>query len=88
VDAYRRLIGLFVVKLGKHAHPVGVVKLGRHSGSKQRIHWNLKVNGKTLADGTYEVDLRIFTAAGQPTNIPGPPAKRIVIKNGRVRISQ
>jgi YVTN family beta-propeller protein len=81
-----RLIGLVVFNLAKHTL-VGLVPLGRHSGSKQRIPWNLKVNGKTLGNGTYEVDLRVFTAAGKPTNLPGPRSERLVIRNGRVRVS-
>jgi YVTN family beta-propeller protein len=80
-----RLIGLVVFRLPKHTL-VGVVPLGRHSGSKQRIPWNLKVNGKTLKSGSYEVELRVFTAAGKPAQLPGPNAERLVIKNGRVRV--
>jgi YVTN family beta-propeller protein len=81
-----RLIGLVVYKLAKHKL-VGFVPLGRHSGSKQRIRWNLKVNGKTLQNGSYEVDLKVFTAAGKPTNLPGPSPERLVISKGRVRVS-
>jgi sugar lactone lactonase YvrE len=82
-----RLIGLAVFKLPKRTL-VGFVPLGRHSGSKQRIRWNLKVNGKRLANGTYEVDLKIFTGAGKPTNLRGPRPERLVIHNGRVRVSR
>jgi hypothetical protein len=82
-----RLIGLAVFKLPKRTL-VGFVPLGRHSGSKQRIRWNLKVSGKTLRNGTYEVDLRVFTAAGKPTNLPGPRPERLAIHNGRVRVSR
>jgi hypothetical protein len=81
-----RLIGLVVFRLPKHTL-VGVVPLGRHSGSKQRIPWNLKVNGKTLRHGSYEVELKVFTAAGNPTNLAGPNPERLTIKNGTVRIS-
>jgi hypothetical protein len=83
-----------LLPLGRHTMPgtritrVGFVPLGRHSGSKQRIRWNLKVNGKTLGNGTYEVHLKIFTAAGKPTNLPEPNPVRLVINNGRTRVSR
>jgi hypothetical protein len=79
------LIGLVVFRLPKHAL-VGFVPLGLHSGSNDRLPWNLKVNGKTLGRGSYEVDLKIF-ANGKPTDIAGPTPERLVIKNGRVRVN-
>jgi hypothetical protein len=80
-----QLIGLVVFSLPKHTL-VGFVPLGRHSGSKQRIRWNLKVNGKTLGNGTYEAVLKVFSAAGQPTSLRGPSPERLVISKGRIRI--
>jgi YVTN family beta-propeller protein len=83
----QRLIGLVVFRVSGHKHAlVGFVPLGRHSGSKQRIPWNLKVNGKLLGNGTYEVDLKVFTAAGRPVNLPGPSPERLVISHGRARV--
>jgi hypothetical protein len=83
-----RLIGLVVFRLRKHKRTlVGFVPLGRHRGAKQQIHWNLKVNGKALQAGSYEVDLRIFTATGKPTKIAGPRPEKLVIRHRRVRVS-
>jgi hypothetical protein len=81
-----RLIGLVVIRLSDHKR-LGLVPLGRRAGSQQRIRWNLKVNGRTLGKGVYEVDLKIFTAGGKPTSVPGPNPFRLVINRGRVRIS-
>jgi hypothetical protein len=81
-----RLIGLVVDRLPQRTL-VGLVALGRHRRSKQEIRWNLKIGGENLGDGTYEVDLKTFTAAGTPTTIPGPPPERLVIGDGHATVS-
>jgi hypothetical protein len=81
-----RLIGLAVERLPKRTL-VGFVPLGRHRGSEQNIHWNLKVRGRSLGDGSYEVELRVFTVAGRPASIPGPPPERLAIRRGRAHVS-
>lgn len=81
-----RLIGLVVYKLPKRTL-VGLVPLGHHSGSRQRVRWNLEVDGRTLPNGTYEADLKVFSAAGKPTNIPGPRPEYLVVSHGRARVT-
>jgi len=80
----QRTIGLVVFKQPSHAQ-VGTVLLGTFSGHPS-IHWNLKVHGKVLATGTYEVYLRVFKN-GKPTNIPGPPLRHLVISASDVHVS-
>ncbi len=80
----QRVIGLVVFKQSNHAE-VGTVLLGTFSGHPS-IHWDLKVRGKTLLSGSYEIDLRVF-ANGKPTNIPGPPPRHLVISANHVTVS-
>lgn len=79
-----RRIGLVVTKHGKR---VGLVPLGTQSGSP-KIPWNLRVNGKVLTSGTYVVQLKVFTSAGKPTKIPGPPSYKLVIHKGHVTVKK
>ncbi len=80
----QRVIGLIVFRKSHHTR-VGTVLLGTFSGHPS-IHWNLKVNGKTLSTGTYEIDLRVF-AHGKPSTIPGPPPRHLVITGNKVHVS-
>jgi hypothetical protein len=80
----QRVIGLVVFKQPSHTQ-VGTVLLGTFSGHPS-IPWNLKVGGKTLSTGSYEVDLRVF-AYGKPSNIPGPPPRHLVIAGKTITAS-
>jgi hypothetical protein len=80
----QREIGLVVFKQSHHTK-VGTVLLGTFSGHPS-IHWNLKVRGKTLSPGSYEIDLRVF-ANGKPTTIPGPPPRHLTISGSHVSVS-
>jgi hypothetical protein len=79
----RRLIGLVVFKQPGHTE-VGTVLLGTYSG-RPSIHWNLKVHGRLLGSGSYQIDLRVF-ANGKPTNIPGPPPRQLAISGQNVYV--
>ena len=80
----QRVIGLVVFKQ-THRSRVGTVLLGTFSGHPS-IHWNLKLHGKTLGNGSYEVDLRVF-ANGAPSTIPGPPPRHLTISGHTVHVS-
>ena len=80
----QRVIGLVVFKQPSHAR-LGTVVLGTFSGHPS-IHWNLKVSGKTLGGGKYEIDLRVFKN-GKPSNIPGPAPRHLVISGHNVHVS-
>jgi hypothetical protein len=80
----QRVIGLVVFREPKHTE-VGTVPLGTFSGHPS-IHWNLRVGGKTLGAGSYEIDLRVFKK-GKPSNIPGPPSRHLVISGSNVHVS-
>jgi hypothetical protein len=80
----QRVIGLVVFKESHHTQ-VGTVRLGTFSGHPS-IHWNLKVNGKTLGAGKYEIDLRVFKS-GKPSTIPGPPPRHLSITGQTVHVS-
>jgi hypothetical protein len=79
----RRLIGLVVFKKPRHRE-VGTVLLGTFSGDPS-IHWNLKVGGKRLSSGSYQIDLRVF-ANGKPAHIPGPRPRQLSISGQHVRV--
>lgn len=54
---HHQLFGRRVLTLRVVGHvPLGVFKRGEH-----RLHWNLKVNGRRLKRGTYQVTLRSLT---------------------------
>jgi len=55
------------------AEVVGVVPLGPHHKGQVRVHWDLKVNGKLLSPGSYQVNLEIFTHDRRPSGIPPTP---------------
>ena len=79
----RRTIGLVVFKQPKHVAVVTVL-LGTVAGTPS-IHWNLKVRGKLLGTGSYQLNLRVF-ANGKPAAIPGPPPRSLVISGTRVSV--
>jgi hypothetical protein len=76
-----RQIGLIVFKQPKHQE-VGTVLLGTFSGHPS-IHWNLKVHGRLLRSGSYQIALRVF-ANGKPTHIPGPRPRQLTISRQHV----
>jgi len=80
----QREIGLVVYKQPQHAE-VGTMPLGTYYGHPS-IHWDLKIGGKLLGSGSYEIDLLVF-ANGKPTNITGPPPRYLVISGEHVRVS-
>ena len=84
-----KTLGLLVqiVKHG-HANVVGVVPLGHHPAGTSRIHWNLRVNGKPLGKGTYNVSLS--SEAGGILSPPTPPGEvtLIVNPNGHLHIQK
>ena len=68
-------LGLFVGRqVGDNAEqPLALVPLGLHTAGPHHIRWNLTVNHKPLAAGTYEVLLEILDGQGHPSGIPPSP---------------
>ena len=60
-------IGLFVET---KSDGIGLVPLGAYTAGTHQIHWDLRVNGKQLATGTYAVFLEIFDAHNRPSGVP------------------
>ncbi len=56
---------------------VGHVPLGRFRPGRRHAHWNLKVNGRRLKPGTYQVTLRALTAAKQIREFAVPHLIRV-----------
>jgi hypothetical protein len=79
-----RVIGLVVYEQPRRTE-VGAVLLGKFSGHPS-IHWDLKVRGKLLSSGTYTIYCRVF-ANGEPTSIPAPPSRQLVISGRHVSVS-
>jgi hypothetical protein len=65
--------------------PVGLVRLGHHPAGRSQIHWNLRVSGRRLPAGRYQVTLYALVdgVLSQPS-APGP-STLIVLAHVRVR---
>jgi hypothetical protein len=66
---------------------IGVVHLGHHHAGCSKIHWNLRVNGRPLPPGRYQITLSAMN--GNILSIPAPPGPRtlVVLRNGQVRVA-
>lgn len=76
-------MGILVKRIvGRRLVRVGRVPFGPQPRGKRRIRWNLKVNGKRLPAGRYEITLRAFNRRGRvaelsrPIRITVPAARR------------
>jgi hypothetical protein len=47
----------------------GVVPLGFQSAGVHKVRWNLKLEGKRLAAGAYDVLLEVFDSQGHPSGL-------------------
>jgi len=82
-----RTLALLVQKVrGHRLLTVGEVHLGTHPAGKSHIHWNLRVNGRLLPAGSYEVSLHALN--GKLLSVPAPPGPLtlIVLANGHVHV--
>jgi hypothetical protein len=68
VIGHHRLFGRSVPTL----KPVGRVPLGHFKKGHGTAHWNLRVNGKRLGHGTYQVTTRTLTKSGKVTDLGKP----------------
>jgi len=64
---------------------VGLVRLGSHPGGRSQIHWDLRVHGRLLREGRYEVTL--CTVLDGVLSAPANPGTRtlLVLADGKVR---
>jgi hypothetical protein len=84
-----RLLALEVREVrGRRLVKVGVVQLGRHRAGRSQLHWNVRVKGRRLPTGRYQVTLHALN--GNILSVPAPPGPRtlIVLANGGVRVEQ
>jgi hypothetical protein len=51
----------------------GVVPLGYQTAGVHKVSWNLKLHGKRLAAGVYDVLLEIFDSQGHPSGLAPTP---------------
>jgi hypothetical protein len=75
-------VGLLVQRvIGRHRlfgrsvptlKPVGRVPLGKFHKGQRKAHWNLRVNGRPLPRGTYQVTVRALTGKGQIRDLGKP----------------
>jgi hypothetical protein len=68
VTGHRKLFGRTVPKLGKPQR----VPLGSFKSGKRHAHWNLKVGGRKLHKGTYQVTVRALTHSGRIRDLGKP----------------
>jgi hypothetical protein len=64
---------------------VGLVPLGSHPAGTSKIHWNLKVRGKLLGKGTYEISLHSVIGSILSPNTPPGVITLTVNANRHVR---
>lgn len=57
---------------GKRLRTIGRVPLGRRQRGRNRIRWNLRVNGRRLPPGRYTVTLRALNARGKVFDLSRP----------------
>jgi len=65
---------------------VGIVPLGNHPAGTSHIHWNLRVNGKLLRQGRYEVSLRSVIGSILSPHAPPGEIALAVKANGHVSV--
>jgi hypothetical protein len=68
----RRLFGRRVPRL----RTIGRVPLGRHARGRDRIPWSLRVNGRRLAPGRYQITLRALRGS-RVTDLSKPVTVRV-----------
>ena len=84
-----RMLTLSVSAVRRHQLVnVGVVRLGSHHAGLSRIHWNLKINGRPLKTGRYQVSLHALN--GHLLSVPAPPGPLtlVVDSTGHVRVQK
>jgi uncharacterized delta-60 repeat protein len=66
-------VGILVRRvLGKRRVGVGRVPLGRRLKGRRRIRWDLRVNGRRLSPGRYELVFRAFDRRGRVADLSRP----------------
>jgi hypothetical protein len=73
VKGHHRLFGRSVPTL----KPVGRVPLGKFGKGSRKAHWNLRVNGRPLQHGTYQVTVRALTRKQQIRDLGKPKIIRV-----------
>jgi len=73
VEGHQRLFGRTVPRLG----PLRRVPLGSFRRGHGHAHWNLRVDGKPLRPGTYQVTVRALTRAQKVRDLSKPRLLRI-----------
>ncbi|MBV9197834.1 MAG: hypothetical protein JO168_27170 [Solirubrobacterales bacterium] len=73
---------------GRRLVKLGVVHLGHHRAGRSQIHWNLRINGRSLPPGRYQVSLHALN--GNILSVPTAPGPRtlVVLANGHVRVGK
>jgi hypothetical protein len=79
---------VLLVQTVKHGRTiiVGIVPLGNHPAGTSQIHWSLRVSGKLLGKGKYDISLR--SVVGDILSPPTPPGEiaLAVEANGHVSV--
>jgi hypothetical protein len=72
----------------RRRHPViiGLVALGSHPVGTSKIHWNLRVEGRLLGKGTYEVTLHSISVDVLSPATPPGELTLTVKADGRVEV--
>jgi hypothetical protein len=81
---------VLLVRGARHHHPmiIGLVALGNHPAGTSRIHWDVRVGGRLLGAGTYEVSLHSIANNVLSPDTPPGETTLTVQRNKRLRIAQ
>ena len=83
-----RVLVLLVRRIVRHHRLtlVGLVRLGQHRAGRSTAHWNLRVGGRLLAPGSYQIVMYALDN-GNVLSLPARPGARtlVVFVNGEVR---
>ena len=74
----RHGVGILVQRVhGHHLERVGKVPLGTHGKGRLRLRWNLRVNGKPLHPGRYQITLRALDGHKRVLGLSAPTTIRV-----------
>jgi hypothetical protein len=83
-----RALALLVQGTRRQHHVIiGLVPLGRQPAGASTVAWNLRVGGRRLASGTYEISLHSVSIGVLSADTPPGEITLTVARNGRVHVA-
>jgi hypothetical protein len=84
----RTLVLLVRLVAARKLTVVGYVRLGQHPAGRSKFHWDLRVRGRLLPPGRYQ--LILYALDGDVLSLPASPNSRtlLVLRHGNVRVGR